>query len=74
MYTPHPTQTTRCTHQLRFASLFDAGRALSFPCDAAGRVPLDGLSERGRNNYLFARAVVGRDYGVPVVLPAAERA
>ena len=54
--------------ELRFESLFDAGRALAFPCDAQGGVALDALSERARQNYLFARAVVGRDYASPVVL------
>jgi hypothetical protein len=53
---------------LRFESLFDAGRALAFPCDAAGVVDMDTLSEAARNNYLFARTVVGRDFHVPAVL------
>jgi hypothetical protein len=47
--------------QLRFRSLFREGRGYSFPCDATGKVDLDGLSERARLNYLFARAMVGRD-------------
>ncbi|MDG0853603.1 hypothetical protein [Roseateles puraquae] len=55
-------------YELRFESLFHAGRALAFPCDAHGGVRLDALSERARQNYLFARAVVGRDYASPVVL------
>lgn len=55
-------------YELRFESLFQAGRALAFPCDAQGGVRLDALSERARQNYLFARAVVGREYAVPVVL------
>jgi hypothetical protein len=32
-------------------------------------VPLDQLSERARCNYLYARAVVGREFAVPEVLP-----
>lgn len=55
-------------YELRFESLFHTGRALAFPCDARGGVRLDGLSDRARQNYLFARAVVGREYAVPVVL------
>ncbi|MFG6416664.1 hypothetical protein ACG02S_22465 [Roseateles sp. DC23W] len=55
-------------YELRFESLFNAGRALAFPCDAHGGVALDALSDRARQNYLFARAVVGREYAVPVVL------
>ena len=58
--------TTR-SHQIRYQSLSNAGRILSFPCDAQGRVTLDDLSDRVRDNYLFARAVVGRDFAVPVV-------
>jgi hypothetical protein len=58
--------------ELRFASLFDAGRALSFPCDPAGRVDLDTLSGRARANYLFARATLGRDFAWPCVQPQAQ--
>ncbi len=53
--------------QLRFRSLFDSGRGYAFPCDDAGRVDLDQLSERARNNYLYARAMVGRELAVPAV-------
>jgi hypothetical protein len=59
------------THQLRYDSLFQPGRGLVFPCDAQGRVPLDALSERARRNYLYARAVVGREYATPAVIPPA---
>ena len=58
---------TTCSHEIRFQSLSNAGRALSFPCDAQGRVTLDDLSDRARDNYLFARAVVGRDFAFPTV-------
>jgi len=54
---------------LRFQSLFDEGRAFAFPCDAQGHVDLDALSEKARNNYLYARAVIGRE----VAMPAIER-
>ena len=56
------------TFELRFQSLFHAGKALAFPCDARGEVSLDALSERARENYLFARAVVGHEYAAPVVM------
>ncbi|PIM51681.1 hypothetical protein CS062_18485 [Roseateles chitinivorans] len=52
---------------LRFESLFHAGRGLCFPCDERGEVTLDQLSEQARENYLFARAVVGHEYATPVV-------
>lgn len=56
--------------QLRFESLFHAGRALAFPCDARGQVVLDDLSERARQNYFYARAVVGREFAAPAVVMA----
>jgi hypothetical protein len=62
----NPSQTA---FELRFPSLFSEGRAFSFPCDARGTVDLDALSERARNNYLFARTVVGRDFSCPSVRP-----
>jgi len=58
------------SHEIRYQSLFDAGRALAFPCDAEGRVTLDSLTERARDNYLYARAVVGREYAYPSVNPS----
>lgn len=57
-----------CTHIIKFQSLFHAGQPLVFPCDAQGHVPLDDLSERARENYLYARAVVGREFAFPAVL------
>lgn len=54
-------------YQLRFDSLFNPGRALSFPCDQAGHVDLDALSERSRLNYLYAKATLGREYAYPAV-------
>ena len=53
--------------ELRFDSLFVEGRGMSFPCDARGCVQMDTLSERARTNYLYARAVVGREYRTPAV-------
>jgi hypothetical protein len=62
------TTLTALTHfELRFQSLFDSGRGYSFPCDFEGHVDLDQLSDRVRNNYLYARALVGRDLAVPAV-------
>ncbi len=54
-------------YELRFQSLFNEGRALTFPCDAGGHVQLDLLSDRARYNYLYARAVVGREFAAPAV-------
>jgi hypothetical protein len=57
--------------ELRFRSLFNEGRALAFPCDAAGHVDMDALTERARHNYLYARTVVGREFATPAVQPSA---
>lgn len=54
-------------HELRFHPLLEAGRVYAFPCDAKGEVDLDALSERVRNDYFYARALVGRAYRMPVV-------
>jgi hypothetical protein len=66
----HSSPKASCQHELvelRFVSSSDQRRCLAFPCDATGRVDLDALNERERNNYLFARAVMGRDFAFPVV-------
>jgi hypothetical protein len=54
-------------HQLCFRSLFHSGRGYAFPCDPAGQVDLDTMSECARNNYFFARAMVGRELSAPAV-------
>ena len=54
-------------YELLFQSLFRSGHGYSFPCDSQGRVELDSLSERERANYLFARAMVGRELAAPAV-------
>jgi hypothetical protein len=55
------------SHELRFASLYDPGRAISVPCDESGRVDLDSLTEHLRAVYFGARAMVGREYAFPTV-------
>ena len=53
--------------EVRYQSLFHEGRAFAFPCDAAGHVDMDALSERGRSSYLFVRAMVGREFATPSI-------
>ena len=55
------------TFELRFDSLYQPGRGLAFPCDGVGHVDLDRLAPRARSNYLFARAMIGREYASPAV-------
>lgn len=64
--TSHPA--AKPSFFVRFANLFDTGRGLEFPCDERGSVNLDTLSDRARSNYLFARAMVGREFFPPRVL------
>jgi len=54
-------------YEIRFQSLYDAGRGVSFPCDAQGRVLIDRLSDRARQAYQRARDLVGREYATPAV-------
>jgi hypothetical protein len=58
---------TATRYRLCYRSLFDRGRGYAFPCDRRGRVDMDRLSERARNNYLYARAMVGRELSLPAV-------
>jgi hypothetical protein len=67
----HMFQTAHDQFQLCFRSLFGQGRGYAFPCDPQGKVDMDRLTERMRNNYLFARAMVGRELQVPAVEPLA---
>jgi hypothetical protein len=57
--------------ELRFRSLFQEGRALAFPCDEDGRVELDSLTDRARDNYFYARSLIGREFAMPAVLHGA---
>ena len=65
----HVSHTTHLAFRLCFRSLFD-GRGFAFPCDRHGHVDLDALSDQARLNYLYARAMVGRELAVPRVEPA----
>lgn len=64
---PTAASPTGTGYELRFRSLFDEGRAYAFPCDAEGHVDLDRLSDRARDNYFYARTVVGREFCCPKV-------
>jgi hypothetical protein len=64
------TSNDKPSFEIRYPSLFARGRALAFPCDAQGRVDIDTLTAQACVNYLFARAMVGRDYALPSVCSA----
>jgi hypothetical protein len=65
------SESTPNQFQLCFQPLYRSGSGYSFPCSPQGLVDLNQLSERARTNYLFARAMVGRDLAVPAVKPTA---
>jgi hypothetical protein len=54
-------------YELRFTGLFNRGHGFAFPCDSGGRVDIDELSACGRNNYFYARTVVGREFSLPII-------
>ena len=58
-------------YELRFQSLVEEGRVCAFPCDATGHVDMDALSDAARENYLYARIVVGREFSIPAVMVSA---
>lgn len=61
-----PSPSTNA-YELRFHPLFADRRSYAFPCDATGHVDMDALSERARNNYLYARAMMGVEVTWPDV-------
>ena len=56
-------------YELRFTSLSNERRDFAFPCDETGQVDIDELTDRGRTNYFYARAVVGKELSAPIVAP-----
>jgi len=68
-----PTSASRQPqYELRFSPFANCAKGYAFPCDAAGEVDLDALSETGRDHYFFARTVVGADFCMPTVVPVAD--
>ena len=59
--------TAQMQFELRYPSLSGTGRSYAFPCDGGGRVDMDRLSDRERNDYLFARGSCGYALGAPTV-------
>lgn len=57
------------THLLHFEPLTAGDAGLDIPCDPQGRVGLDALGEKLRNDYFFARTLIGRLFAAPVVCP-----
>lgn len=62
--------TSPASYQLQFRPLHGSEPGYVFPCDAAGTVDLDTLNDRARNDYFFARGVIGRQIDAPRLLRA----
>jgi hypothetical protein len=58
---------------LRYGDLSNEGRGYVFPCDGGGHVDIDELNFRSRQNYFYARMVVGKEFALPVVGIAPSR-
>ena len=58
------------THLLHFEPLSAQSAGLDIPCDPQGRVGLDALGDKLRNDYFFARALIGRLFARPTVRQA----
>jgi hypothetical protein len=63
----HTDSSTPLRSELRFRSLVHRGHGLAFPCTEAGKVAVDQLTDEARVNYMFARAMVGREFASPCV-------
>jgi hypothetical protein len=55
------------THLLHFEPLTAGDAGLDVPCDPQGRVGLDMLGSKLRNDYFFARTLIGRLFAAPTV-------
>jgi hypothetical protein len=64
---PLPPADSLARYELRFQSLFHAGRALSFPCDRQGEVTWDAMTDGARASFLRAQGSVGREWASPAV-------
>lgn len=63
---PSPQKLTS-GYEFVFSTLH-RGSNFSFPCDSLGVVDMNVLTDRARDNYLLARALVGREFSVPRIL------
>ncbi len=54
-------------YELRFQSLFQSGRGLTFPCDRAGEVLWETMTEGARASFRRAQQGVGREFAAPAV-------
>jgi hypothetical protein len=53
--------------ELYFESLREPRQVKSFPCDESGHVDMDRLEKTVLCEYLYARAVIGKEFHSPAV-------
>jgi hypothetical protein len=70
MNTNRASHSVRARFELCYRSLSPHRCGFAFPCNERGQVNLDELSDEARENYLYARAMVGRDLLQPQILMA----
>jgi hypothetical protein len=71
MNTSTGTLLPEARYELRYTDLHHHGRGFACPCDAQGHVDIEDLPDRTLVNYLFARALVGKELSLPTVSPVA---
>jgi len=67
----HSAAATTACYQIRFKALRPASQDVAFRCDDRGNVDLDSLCEKARIDYLFARALIGRNFARPAMVRTA---
>jgi len=70
----HAAGAAQAQHLLHFEPLTAGDAGLDVPCDPHGRVGLDALTDKLRNDYFFARTLIGRLFAAPTVRPVSRRA
>jgi len=63
----HAADAAQPVHLLHFEPLTAGDAGLDVPCDPQGRVGLDALTDKLRNDYFFARTLIGRLFAAPTV-------
>ncbi len=66
---PRPAASPAPCFRLTYAPLHGGGPSYAFPCDAAGEVAVEQMSDRAQLNYARVRSLVGREFFSPVVSP-----
>lgn len=71
--TMNPPSVCETKHpcELQFESLSGSGQTRTFPCDVSGHVNMNLLADHALYEYLYVRALIGREFSAPRVLASA---